>query len=79
MKITKSTMYQYLGWQDGYHKFRNIKFKSIEFYPEAKYIDEDTDVVLILKSNGTIEPSFSCSRREEKKTIETVMSCLILD
>jgi hypothetical protein len=73
MKIAKSDKYKYLGWQNGYHRLRNLKFESIELVTEAKYIDVSTDAVLMLKSDGTIEPSHGSSRRVSKATLDSLV------
>lgn len=73
MKIARSNRYQYLGWQDGFHRLKDLKFNSIELVPEAKYIDISTDAVLMLKVNGIIEPSHGSSRRVSKAALDSLV------
>lgn len=79
MFIARTDKFEYLGFDGEYYKFKSKTEKSIQMVVQAKVVDADTDIVFMLKEDGTIDPSFATQRNHSAEEINESYKQLFLD
>lgn len=70
MFIARTDKFDYLGFDDNYHKFKDKNKDSLVLVTQAKVIDVEADIAFVLKEGGVVEASYAAARVHSQEEID---------